>query len=38
LTIVPGSRFGSYEIDALLGRGGMGEVYQFFQSRLQIQL
>jgi serine/threonine protein kinase len=28
LTLTPGSRLGTYEIVALIGTGGMGEVYR----------
>ena len=28
MALTPGSRLGSYEVTALIGQGGMGEVYQ----------
>ncbi len=28
MSLSPGSRLGSYEVTALIGQGGMGEVYR----------
>ena len=32
--LAPGSQLGPYQIDSLLGSGGMGQVYKAFDARL----
>jgi len=35
VALLPGTRIGPYEIDVLIGKGGMGEVYRARDTRLQ---
>jgi eukaryotic-like serine/threonine-protein kinase len=35
MSLVPGTRFGEYEVDALIGAGGMGDVYRATDTSLK---
>ncbi len=34
MSLSPGTRLGSYEVTALIGQGGMGEVYRAHDTKL----
>ncbi len=34
MSLTPGTRLGSYEVTALIGQGGMGEVYRAHDTKL----
>jgi len=38
MSLTPGLRFGSYEVLALIGVGGMGEVYRARDTRLKREI
>jgi len=38
MSLTPGTRFGSYEITARIGQGGMGEVYRATDTVLKRQV